>query len=47
MMKLISVASLTLLDGPAVLGDPSLWPGQNRCLLSTKQIMMQLIAEGK
>lgn len=29
------------------MGDPSLWPNQNCCLLSTKQIMLQLIEEGK
>ena len=29
------------------MGDPSLWPNQNCCLLSTKQILMQLIEEGK
>lgn len=29
------------------MGDPSLWPNQNCCLLSTKQIVMQLIGEGK
>lgn len=40
------IQRIILLDGPAVLGDPSLWPSQNRCLLSTKQIVTQLIAEG-
>lgn len=40
------IQRIILLDGPAVLGDPSLWPSQNRCLLSTKQIVMQLIKEG-
>lgn len=40
------IQRIILLDGPAVLGDPSLWPSQNRCLLSTQQIVMQLIQEG-
>lgn len=41
------IQRIILLDGPAVLGDPSLWPSQNRCLLSTQQIVTQLIAEGR
>lgn len=40
------IQRIILLDGPAVLGDPSLWPSQNRCLLSTQQIVTQLITEG-
>jgi hypothetical protein len=35
-----------LLDGPAVLGDPSQWPSQNRCLQSTKATLEQLMANG-
>lgn len=37
---------IVLRDGPAVLGDPSLWPSQNRCLLSTKKIVIELISDG-
>ncbi|GAA0319509.1 TetR/AcrR family transcriptional regulator [Psychrobacter aestuarii] len=40
------IQRIILLDGPAVLGDPSLWPSQNRCLLSTQHTVTQLIAEG-
>ena len=29
------VQRIVLLDGPAVLGDPSQWPSQNRCLQAT------------
>ena len=37
---------IVLLDGPAVLGDPSQWPSQNRCLQSTKATLEQLMANG-
>ncbi|MEQ8599185.1 MAG: TetR/AcrR family transcriptional regulator [Devosia sp.] len=40
------VQRIVLLDGPAVLGDPSRWPSQNACLQSTKQSVHQLIQEG-
>ena len=30
------VQRIVLLDGPAVLGDPSKWPSQNSCLLATR-----------
>ncbi|RYY77327.1 MAG: TetR/AcrR family transcriptional regulator [Gammaproteobacteria bacterium] len=40
------VQRIVLLDGPAVLGDPSQWPSQNRCLQSTKQTIKKLIADG-
>ena len=35
-----------LLDGPAVLGDPSQWPSQNVCLQTTTAALERLIAEG-
>ena len=35
-----------LLDGPAVLGDPSQWPNQNACLRTTTQTIQALIDEG-
>jgi AcrR family transcriptional regulator len=40
------VRRIVLLDGPAVLGDPSTWPSQNACLEVTKQAVAKLIAEG-
>jgi len=40
------VQRIVLLDGPAVLGDPSQWPSQNRCLQSTKDTIKKLIADG-
>ncbi|HSC67151.1 MAG TPA: TetR/AcrR family transcriptional regulator [Cellvibrio sp.] len=40
------VQRIVLLDGPAVLGDPSQWPSQNNCLQMTIQTMDKLIAEG-
>ena len=40
------VQRIVLLDGPAVLGDPSQWPSQNSCLQTTTQTVETLIAEG-
>lgn len=40
------VQRIVLLDGPAVLGDPSLWPSQNHCLKTTTKAVTTLIAEG-
>lgn len=40
------VRRIVLLDGPAFLGDPSLWPSQNACLEMTKQAVEKLITEG-
>lgn len=40
------VQRIVLLDGPAVLGDPSQWPSQSRCLQVTRQAMEQLIDQG-
>lgn len=40
------VQRIVLLDGPAVLGDPSQWPSQSRCLQVTKQAVEQLIERG-
>ncbi|RCV90277.1 TetR/AcrR family transcriptional regulator [Billgrantia montanilacus] len=40
------VQRIMLLDGPAVLGDPSQWPNQNACLLRTTQTLQALIDEG-
>ena len=37
---------IVLLDGPAVLGDPSQWPGQNACLRTTIATIQALIEEG-
>lgn len=40
------VQRIVLLDGPAVLGDPSQWPSQSDCLRVTQAKVEQLIAEG-
>ncbi|MCX2724774.1 TetR/AcrR family transcriptional regulator [Roseibium salinum] len=40
------VQRIVLLDGPAVLGDPSQWPSQNSCLKATTQALESLIAKG-
>lgn len=37
------VRRIVLLDGPAFLGDPSLWPSQNSCLEATRQTVTELI----
>ncbi|QND45487.1 TetR/AcrR family transcriptional regulator (plasmid) [Rhizobium lusitanum] len=39
------VQRIVLLDGPAVLGDPSKWPSQSSCLQATKQTVERLIAQ--
>lgn len=39
------IQRIVLLDGPSVLGDPSRWPSQNRCLESTKQAVQSMIYE--
>ncbi|PIO97013.1 TetR/AcrR family transcriptional regulator [Pleomorphomonas carboxyditropha] len=40
------VQRIVLLDGPAVLGDPSQWPSQSRCLQATRQAMERLVEQG-
>lgn len=40
------VQRIVLLDGPAVLGDPSGWPSQDGCLQATMRTVRSLIAEG-
>ena len=40
------IQRIILLDGPAVLGDPSRWPSQNACLRTTTQTIQALIDEG-
>lgn len=40
------VQRIVLLDGPAVLGDPSQWPSQNSCLQVTKETVERLLAQG-
>lgn len=37
------IRRIMLLDGPAVLGDPSQWPNQSACLLTTTQAIQELI----
>lgn len=41
------VQRIVLLDGPAVLGDPSQWPSQNRCLQATRHKLEQLMQDGR
>ncbi|MDT8851204.1 TetR/AcrR family transcriptional regulator [Pantoea dispersa] len=40
------VQRIMLLDGPAVLGDPSRWPNQTACLRTTAVMLAELIEEG-
>lgn len=40
------VQRIVLMDGPAVLGDPSRWPSQSACLEATVKVVTKLIAEG-
>ncbi|WP_394824521.1 TetR/AcrR family transcriptional regulator [Pendulispora albinea] len=40
------IQRIMLLDGPAVLGDPSQWPNQNACLRAMTQTIEALIEEG-
>jgi AcrR family transcriptional regulator len=40
------VQRIVLLDGPAVLGDPSKWPSQDNCLQVTRQAVERLMASG-
>jgi AcrR family transcriptional regulator len=40
------VQRIVLLDGPAVLGDPSQWPSQSSCLQATRRAVEGLIAQG-
>lgn len=39
------IQRIMLLDGPAVLGDPSKWPGENACLEITMRTIRSLIDE--
>ena len=40
------VQRIVLLDGPAVLGDPSQWPSQSSCLQVTRQAIERLAKDG-
>lgn len=40
------IQRIVLLDGPAVLGDPSQWPNQTACLRTTTETVQALIDEG-
>ena len=39
------IQRIVLLDGPAVLGDPSRWPNQTACLRTTTETIQALIDE--
>lgn len=41
------VQRIVLLDGPAVLGDPSRWPSQNRCLEATIRTLSGMARDRK
>ena len=40
------IQRIMLLDGPAVLGDPSRWPNQTACLRTTAETLQILIDDG-
>ena len=40
------IQRIMLLDGPAVLGDPSQWPNQTACLRRATQVIQSLIEDG-
>lgn len=40
------IQRIMLLDGPAVLGDPSRWPGENACLQITMRTIRALVDAG-
>ena len=40
------IQRIMLLDGPAVLGDPSQWPNQSACIRATTASVQKLIEEG-
>lgn len=40
------VQRIVLLDGPAFLGDPSLWPSQNACLVGTRAAVAEMVKNG-
>lgn len=40
------IQRIMLLDGPAVLGDPSQWPNQSACLRTTTETIQALIDAG-
>ena len=40
------IQRIMLLDGPAVLGDPSRWPNQNACLRTSTEALQALIDAG-
>ncbi len=41
------VQRIVLLDGPAVLGDPSRWPSQDSCFQATCRTITQLMEDGR
>ncbi|WP_375402658.1 TetR/AcrR family transcriptional regulator [uncultured Sphingomonas sp.] len=40
------IQRIVLLDGPAVLGDPSRWPSQMACIRTTKRSLELMVEEG-
>ncbi len=40
------IQRIVLLDGPAVLGDPSQWPSQNSCLAETRKGVRAMVESG-
>jgi AcrR family transcriptional regulator len=41
------IQRIVLLDGPAVLGDPSTWPNQSGCIASMTSSLTRLAGEGR
>ncbi|GDY37485.1 TetR family transcriptional regulator [Acidovorax sp. NB1] len=39
------IQRIMFLDGPAALGDPSRWPSQNSCIMSTQRSIEKLMEE--
>ena len=40
------IQRIVLRDGPAVLGDPSQWPSQNKCIATMSETLAKLLEEG-
>lgn len=42
----LEIQRIVLLDGPAVLGDPSQWPSQSSCLAETRKGVRSMVESG-
>lgn len=43
----LEIQRILLLDGPAVLGDPSTWPNHSGCIASLTRSLQRLLDEGR